>query len=213
MKLTIVYDNEVHQPGLEAAWGFSCLVELNGRRLLFDTGGKGELLLYNIEKLNLKPSTIQEIFISHSHWDHAGGLVDLLRLNRDAALYLPFSWPGPPEAHRAIRVQGPCALSPNLFSTGELPGGEQSLVVKTGVGLVVVVGCSHPGVGAILETASQFGRVGALIGGLHGFDDYELLADVGLICPCHCTQHIAEIMARYPQTALAGGAGQVLEVG
>ena len=211
MKLTIVYDNEVAEEGLEAAWGFSCLVEVDGRQLLFDTGGKGELLLHNLTKLNLEPGAIQEIFISHSHWDHAGGLAELLRLNEDAAVYLPFSWPGPPEAKRAIRVQGPGALSPNLYSTGELPGGEQSLVVKTGNGLVVVVGCSHPGVGVILETASQFGRVSALIGGLHGFKEYELLADMRLICPCHCTQHIAEIMARYPETAVTGGAGRVLE--
>ena len=43
MKVTIVYDNETLQPGLEAAWGFSCLVEADGQRLLFDTGGPGTI--------------------------------------------------------------------------------------------------------------------------------------------------------------------------
>jgi len=211
MKLTIVYDNEIARTGLEPAWGFSCLVEADGRRLLFDTGGKGEILLRNLAKLHVDPLSIPEIFISHSHWDHAGGLVELLRLNGDAVGYLPGSWPGPPEVRKAIRVQGPCGLSENFYSTGELPGGEQSLVVKTGSGLVVICGCSHPGVGAILAAASNFGEVKALVGGLHGFKEYGVLADLVLICPCHCTQHTAEIMARYPKAAVNGGAGRVLE--
>jgi len=212
MKITLVYDNETWQPGLEAAWGFSCLIEANAQRLLFDTGGKGAILLQNLRALNLDPRTMGNIFISHDHWDHRGGLTEILRLNRDATVYHPGSWPEPPEARRAIGVQGPCELSKNFYSTGELLGGEQSLVVKTGSGLVVVCGCSHPGVGAILAAASAFGEVKALVGGLHGFKEYEVLADLALICPCHCTQYKAEIMARYPETAVTGGAGKVLEV-
>jgi 7,8-dihydropterin-6-yl-methyl-4-(beta-D-ribofuranosyl)aminobenzene 5'-phosphate synthase len=212
MKVTIIYDNETWQAGLEAAWGFSCLVEANGGRLLFDTGGRGAILLQNLATLNLDPRSIAKIFISHDHWDHMGGLPAVLRLNGDATVYLPGSCAVPPAARRAIKVQGPCALSENLFSTGELKNVEQSLVVKTDRGLVVICGCSHPGIGTILEAASQFGRVSALIGGLHGFQEYELLANLELICPCHCTQHKAEIMARFPETTVSGGAGKVIEI-
>jgi len=213
MKVTIIYDNEISQPGLEAAWGFSCLVEANGQRLLFDTGGEGAILLQNLKTLNLDPRSIAEIFISHGHWDHLGGLAELLRLNRDVRVYLPKSCSRPPEAREVISVQGPLEISENFFSTGELPGAEQSLVVKTEKGLAVICGCSHPGVGAILEAASRFGKVSALIGGLHGFQEYDLLADLKLICPCHCTQHQAEIVARYPETAISGGVGKVIEIG
>jgi len=213
MKVTIVYDNDSWQPSLEAAWGFSCLVEAHDQLLLFDTGGQGEILLKNLEALNLDPGSISAIFISHEHWDHLGGLADLLRLNRDVRVYLPWSCPRPPEAREVISVQGPRGLSGNFFSTGELNGGEQSLAVKTESGLVVICGCSHPGVGTILKAASRFGRVSALIGGLHGFQEYEHLADLEMVCPCHCTQHKAEIMARYPETAVSGGAGKVIEFG
>lgn len=213
MKVTIIYDNETWQPGLEAAWGFSCLVEANGRRLLFDTGGQGAILLQNLETLNLDPQSISEIFISHDHWDHLGGLEEILRLNRDVTVYLPKSCSKPFEARQVVRVQSPCGLSKNFFSTGELKGVEQSLVVKQDGGLVVICGCSHPGVRVILEAASRFGRVLALVGGLHGFKEFDLLADLNLICPCHCTQHKGEIMARYPETAVSGGAGKVIEIG
>jgi 7,8-dihydropterin-6-yl-methyl-4-(beta-D-ribofuranosyl)aminobenzene 5'-phosphate synthase len=212
VRVTIIYDNEAWEPGLEAAWGFSCLVEMDGRRLLFDTGGQGTILLKNMETLNLDPRSISEIFISHGHWDHLGGLADLLRLNRDVRVYLPWSCSRPLEAREVISVHEPLAISENFFSTGELSGAEQSLVIKKKKGLAVICGCSHPGVGTILGAASRFGRVTCLIGGLHGFQDYEFLEDLELICPCHCTQHQAEIMARYPETATKSGAGRVIEI-
>jgi 7,8-dihydropterin-6-yl-methyl-4-(beta-D-ribofuranosyl)aminobenzene 5'-phosphate synthase len=87
------------------------------------------------------------------------------------------------------------------------------LVVKTEKNLAVICGCSHPGVGTILKAASRFGRVSALIGGLHGFQEYEFLADLEFVCPCQCTQNRADIMARYPETAVSGGAGKVIEIG
>jgi len=212
MKLTIVYDNEVNQAGLEADWGFSCLVEVDGRQLLFDTGAKGLLLVHNLEKLNLDPGQIPEIFISHDHWDHLGGLEEILRLNPDAVVYLPESCSQPSQARQVNRVQEPCSLSGNFFTTGELNGVEQSLVVRAEGGLVVICGCSHPGVGNILEAASRFGRVSALAGGLHGFRELEQLADLALVCPCHCTKHKGEILERFPESAVRGGAGKVLAI-
>jgi 7,8-dihydropterin-6-yl-methyl-4-(beta-D-ribofuranosyl)aminobenzene 5'-phosphate synthase len=213
MKVTIIYDNVTYQPELEGAWGFSCLVEADGRQLLFDTGGRGDILLKNMKALNLEPRQIPEVFISHDHWDHMGGLAELLRVNRDVRVYLPASCARPAEAREVISVQGPLEIAENMFSTGELPNAEQSLVVRTAHGLAVIVGCSHPGVGTILEAASRFGQVEALIGGLHGFQEYELLGGLKLICPCHCTQHQEEIKVRFPETVISGGAGKVIEIG
>jgi 7,8-dihydropterin-6-yl-methyl-4-(beta-D-ribofuranosyl)aminobenzene 5'-phosphate synthase len=212
MKLTIVYDNEAWQAGLQADWGFSCLVEDNGWRLLFDTGGNGSLLLRNFQQLNLDSHNIPEIFISHSHWDHVGGLPDVLQQNPGATVYLPGSGFRPHYAGHTVWVHGPCALSGKVFSTGELHEVEQSLVIKTSQGLAVLCGCSHPGVGTILETASRFGRVSALVGGLHGFKDFNLLAGLDLICPCHCTQYKSEIFQLYPEAAVRGGVGKVIEI-
>ncbi|MEW6328143.1 MAG: MBL fold metallo-hydrolase [Thermodesulfobacteriota bacterium] len=213
MKIIIVYDNEALGEGLKADWGFSCLVESeNGRRILFDTGAGGSILLHNLEKLNIDPLTIPEIFISHNHWDHTGGLLDLIKLNKEVKVYIPNSCPKPPGAGKVVIITGPVQIHENVFSTGELAGIEQSLVVRTNGGLVVVTGCSHPGVGAILQAASGFGKVNALIGGLHGFREFHLLKDLKIVCPCHCTQFKLEIERLYPEKCRDCGAGKILEI-
>jgi len=76
--------------------------------------------------------------------------------------------------------------------------------------VTVVAGCSHPGVEEILGAASVFGKVTTLVGGLHGFQDFELIDDLKRICPTHCTQYINEIAARYPEKVIPGGAGKVI---
>ncbi len=92
MKLTTIYDNEVYPEasatGLTSEWGFSCLIEVSGERILFDTGGAGSILLHNMERLGISPEDLATIVLSHEHWDHTGGLSDLLRTNRDAEVYL-----------------------------------------------------------------------------------------------------------------------------
>ncbi|MBW2647179.1 MAG: MBL fold metallo-hydrolase [Deltaproteobacteria bacterium] len=213
MKITIVYDNEVLKEGLKADWGFSCLVEVeNGQRILFDTGASGLILLHNLDKLSIDPTTIPEIFISHAHWDHTGGLSDLINLNKEFKIYVPSSCPKPVAAREVVSIKGPFQIHENIFSTGELKGVEQSLVVRTKEGLVVITGCSHPGVRAILQAASRLGKVHGLIGGLHGFSEFDLLIDLQLVCPCHCTQFKSEIRRLYPEQCLDCGAGSVLEI-
>ena len=103
-------------------------------------------------------------------------------------------------------------LHQQFYTTGELDHIEQSLVVETQKGLVIVAGCSHPPMNHILSEASQFGKIYGIIGGLHGFNEFELFSDLEQICPTHCTQHIGEIKRRYPEKYLSGGAGKVIEI-
>lgn len=163
-----------------------------------------------MSKLNIEPTDIEEIFISHAHNDHTGGLSTFLRINT-VPVYVPPSYQRL-AGSTVVPVNRPMEIHENIFSTGELKGREQSLVVKTEKGLVVIVGCSHPGVGTILNAASQWGDVTALIGGLHGFTNYELLKDLDLVCATHCTQHKSEIKSRYPDKYVEGGAGKIIEL-
>jgi 7,8-dihydropterin-6-yl-methyl-4-(beta-D-ribofuranosyl)aminobenzene 5'-phosphate synthase len=213
MKVTIVYDNEVSQPGLRSDWGFSCLIETkSGTLILFDTGADGAILLSNMEQLGIAPGRIGIIVISHAHGDHTGGLGDILELNEKAEIYLPASLGAGIRGRKVIPVMQPTRIAEDVFSTGELRGIEQSLALSTDKGIVVVTGCSHPGVGTIIDAASQFGEVYGIIGGFHGFSDFERLRGLSLICPCHCTQYKSEIRELFPEQHIACGAGLELEL-
>ena len=212
MKIKILYDNTVFLSGLKPDWGFSCLVETDNKNILFDTGSNGSILLENMRKLDIDPLSIDEVFISHPHFDHIGGLSAFLNENNNVRIYVPISLRGIRNAKEIIYVDEPMALHENIFSTGELDHMEQSMALKTNKGLVLIAGCSHPEMKNILKTASQFGKVYAIIGGLHGFNQFELFKDFGLICPTHCTIHIAEIKSLYPEKYIEGGAGKIIEI-
>ncbi|MBN2612451.1 MAG: MBL fold metallo-hydrolase [Bacteroidales bacterium] len=212
MKITILYDNTVFQKGLKPDWGFSCLVEANNRTILFDTGSDGDILLRNMRKLNILPSSIDDVFISHAHFDHIGGLSAFLNINSQVNVFVPVSFRGVRKAKKVVYIDKPAKLYEHIFSTGELENIEQSMAVMTDKGLVLVVGCSHPEMKNILGAASQFGKIYAIVGGLHGFCIYELFKDIEVICPTHCTRHIPELKALYPEKYIEGGVGKIINL-
>jgi 7,8-dihydropterin-6-yl-methyl-4-(beta-D-ribofuranosyl)aminobenzene 5'-phosphate synthase len=211
MKLTILYDSEAEQ-GLMKGWGFSCLLELESENVLFDTGWDGRMLLFNMKKLGKNPKQIKKIVISHSHWDHMGGLPYLLR--EGVEVYVPQSFSKHLKEEIASRsdlreMTGAQKICEEVWTTGELGERtkEQSLIVKTGGGLVVVVGCAHPGLGKIFKIASRFGKIAGVVGGMHGFRDYALLKGLSLIMPSHCTANKGKIAELFPEACVVGRAG------
>jgi len=175
--MSIVYDNNPYDDHLRTAWGFSCLVRVGDKSILFDTGGDGSLLLDNMSKLQIDPGEVDVVLISHIHSDHVGGLAAFLAQNSDVTVYLPVSFPGHlkdqvrSSGARLEEVREPRELLDGVYTTGELDGGvkEQSLVVRTDRGLVVATGCAHPGVVEIVRKAKEIadGRVHLVVGGFH----------------------------------------------
>jgi 7,8-dihydropterin-6-yl-methyl-4-(beta-D-ribofuranosyl)aminobenzene 5'-phosphate synthase len=198
--------------GLKSGWGFSALIETGqAPPILFDTGGDGSVLLHNMRELGIDPRHIGTIVISHAHGDHTGGLQSILEVNGDAEIYVPSSVWSPLPGRKVTAVTGPVQICAGVFSTGELNGVEQSLVLRTDKGIVVVVGCSHPGVSKIFRAASRFGKISGIVGGFHGFHDFDRLGELSLICPCHCTQYKSEILRLFPDSCEECGAGLILE--
>lgn len=210
MKTTIIYDNTAFRKDLKADWGFAALIETWGKTILFDTGGRGSILLPNMDTLGIDPRAIDDVFISHAHYDHTGGLSAFLDRNNKVRVWVPPSFRGVKNVD-VVKVENPVKLSEGVYSTGELDGIEQSLCIETLKGIVIIVGCSHPRMERIRKAASGFGPVHGIIGGLHGSRP-ESLKDLGLICATHCTQHQQEIKALYPASYVPGGAGRVIEI-
>jgi len=234
IKVTVVYDNRSLQKDLTPDWGFACVVDAVGHCLLFDTGAKGQLLLDNLKKLGFDPATFEALVISHNHWDHTGGLESVLPLC-SARCYVPASAATELGARvkeaggTSIPVTGRASIWPGVWLTGELGEGikEQSLVLETGSGLVLMTGCAHPGVVNIARRVKEdFGRPPWLVmGGFHlghaSADEAGRIISalkalgVAKAGPSHCTgeQAIAQFRQSWPDGYEQIGCGRVLKLG
>jgi len=205
--ITIVYDNNQYDIHLTPDWGFSCVVKLPKKTILFDTGGDGTMLLSNMAKVSINPEEIDAVVLSHIHGDHTGGLDKFLKQNSEVTVYIPLSFPHwmkqDVKSYGAIvkEVHEPGQLLDDVFTTGELDGGviEQSLLVRTSRGLAVITGCAHPGIVNIVKRAKEVigDKVYLAIGGFHlrGMFPSQLsyvaenLLHLGVekVAPCHCS--------------------------
>lgn len=86
MKLTVLVEN-VAMENVRSAHGLSLYIETGAHTLLFDFGPDGDLLLENAEKLGADLEKVDAAFLSHGHYDHAGGLEAFLRVNSSASVY------------------------------------------------------------------------------------------------------------------------------
>src|SRR5688572_24839154 len=58
-------------------WGFAALVEVDGKRILFDTGRRPRTVLENAAELGVDLTNVTDVILSHNHADHTGGLMTL----------------------------------------------------------------------------------------------------------------------------------------
>lgn len=236
--IKIIYDNYACVPGVQTHWGFSCLVEVDEEQILLDTGHLGSILVSNIAALGIDPLRIRSLFLTHSHYDHVDGLPAFLDLNGSIDAYIPryFSTVLPSIASSIIShggtvtyITGPTPICRACESTGELPGVpvEQTLLLRTSEGTVVITGCAHPGIVYTVERAKlQIGApVYLVMGGFHLFDRSE--ADVQAIiasfkslgvrkvAPSHCSGDNTRLLFQqaYGEDYLNAGVGAVFTIG
>jgi 7,8-dihydropterin-6-yl-methyl-4-(beta-D-ribofuranosyl)aminobenzene 5'-phosphate synthase len=269
-QITILYDAFGQDVAMRKDWGFSALVEVAGKRILFDTGNDPDIFAANIRAKGIDLTNLDFVVLSHRHSDHMAGLSYVLSVNPKVKIYAPKEGFGvfgsslpssfyrkgeslppqmryydgkPPEVMKfGTAWQGAnfelidktteiapgitlIALVSDAPGTKELK--ELSLAVDTPDGLVLVVGCSHPGIDKIVEAAAAINpKIHLIAGGFHlvaAPDDVIAKAVAALkdtfkvenIAPGHCTGEptFAALKHAFGDRYIYAGVGTSLPLG
>ena len=157
MKWTVLSDNRSYDDSLETEHGLSILLETDKHRILLDTGAS-DMFIRNAERLGINLSTVDYVFISHGHNDHAGGLQYLMKINEKAKVLVSpdamsgkfFSkrgnlhgiiaeWPRKDD-DRLVMIDQACAIAENIHVIAHIPQnhpmpkGNQNLYVQNTAG-------------------------------------------------------------------------------
>lgn len=107
VSVTILVENTAPTPGLLGEYGFAALINVDGKPLLFDTGSD-QVLFHNSKIMGLNLTEIEEVVISHGHFDHTGALLPLLKqygpkkIYAHSRLFLPRMVSNPKGGYRQI---------------------------------------------------------------------------------------------------------------
>ena len=270
-RITVVYDAFGKDPAMTKDWGYAALVEINGKRILFDTGDDPAIFAKNVKAKGVDLTKLDFVVLSHRHSDHISGLSYLLRVNPKVKIYAPKDGLGgifgsdisskfyrkdealpaemryyggtPPEIMR-LGTLFPGANIQLIDKTTEVIPGitlialvsdapgtrelkELSMAIDTPDGVVLVVGCSHPGIEAIVAEAVKINsHIHFLAGGFHMVaaqdpviakvtnalhDTYK----VDFIAPGHCTGEptFTALQKAFGDRYLYAGLGTTLSMG
>lgn len=232
--MTAVYDNNPFDKKLDNDWGFSCFIKGLEKSILFDTGTNGYILLSNMEKLGIRPEDIDVVLLSHDHRDHTGGLDALLTRNSKIDVWLPEFFSS--SFKDAIKKKGGTVkevgnfqkICEKAYTSGVIPGWikEQSLILDTDKGLIVITGCAHPRITKIIATVKELLKkdIYMVFGGFHlaGFNEGEIKEIIGQfqasgikkVGPCHCSGDEARRLfaEEYKDDFIEIGAGKKIKI-
>jgi 7,8-dihydropterin-6-yl-methyl-4-(beta-D-ribofuranosyl)aminobenzene 5'-phosphate synthase len=268
-RITILYDAFGKNASMKKDWGFSALIEMNGKRILFDAGDNPDILAQNVKAAGVDLTRLDFVVMSHRHGDHMGGLTYLLKVNPNVKIYAPregfgvfgSSLPGsfyrkadvlPPEMRyfdgnpptvmnfgsawpgaNFELIDKTTEVSPGMTLialVSDAPGTrelkELSLAINTPEGIMLIVGCSHPGIDAIVTEAAKINtHIHLIAGGLHLVAAPDSVVEkvvtslkdnwkVDWIAPGHCTGEPAFVALKqaFGGRYLYAGLGTVLEL-
>lgn len=277
IRITILCENLVGRLVGSGEHGFSAFIETDNGNYLFDTGG-GRSIVPNSLTLNKDLKSIRRIFLSHGHYDHTGGLSEVLKLKGKVDVHahphvfldrIAVLKEEDREIKRFIGIRYKkryleslganfvfntdfIEIEKGFFLTGEVPRqttyekpdprlfsemdgrtthdlflDDQSLILDTEKGMVLILGCAHSGmINIINHVINKMGKekFHAILGGTHlDFLTPEQLEesirslekmDIEKIGVSHCTGMRAafRLHQEFGDRFFYGCVGSVLEV-
>jgi len=269
-RITVLYDAFGKDAAMTKDWGYAALVEVGGKRILFDTGDDAAILAKNAKAKGVDLKRLDFVVLSHRHSDHVSGLSYVLGVNPRVKVYAPKEGFGmfgsdlpstfyrkddslpadmryydgaPPETMKfgSVFPRADIALidkttqvAPGITLialVSDAPGTKElrelSLAIDTPDGIVLVVGCSHPGIEAIVAEAARIDpHVHVVAGGFHLVTAQDAAIEkvarslhdgyrIDFIAPGHCTGEptFAALRKAFGEHYLYAGLGETLNVG
>ena len=270
-RITVLYDAFGKNAAMTQDWGYAALVEINGKRILFDTGDDPAIFARNVQAKGVDLTKLDFVVLSHRHSDHVSGLSYLLKVNPKVRIYAPKDGFGgifgsdlpstfyckdaalpaekryyggtPPEIVKLGTVFPGADIQLVDKTTEVVPGitlialvsdvpgtkelKELSLAINTAAGIVLVVGCSHPGIeGIVAEAAKINPHIHFVAGGFHLVAAQDPAIEkvattlhdaykVDYIAPGHCTGEptFAALQRTFGDHYLYAGLGTTLDLG
>jgi 7,8-dihydropterin-6-yl-methyl-4-(beta-D-ribofuranosyl)aminobenzene 5'-phosphate synthase len=217
LRITTLSENTAGLTGVLAEWGLSVLIQTDALKILLDTGASISVP-HNAPILGVDLSAIDKIVLSHGHYDHTGGLKEVLKhIGKQVEVIAhPDIWAkkyrrcgdreryiGIPFPRNELEALGasftlskePVWITDDIVTTGEITMTEEfeeldpdmyvkedgnwhrdelwddrALIIVTGEGLVVILGCAHRGAINTLRHAQQITGVKlvhTVVGGTH----------------------------------------------
>lgn len=270
-RITVLYDAFGKDAALTKDWGYAALVEINGKRILFDTGDDPAIFAKNVKAKGVDLTKLDFVVLSHRHGDHVSGASYLLSANPKVRIYAPKDGLGgifgsdvssgfyrkdealpaekryyggtPPEIIKFGTVfsganiqliDKTTELAPGITLialVSDVPGTKElkelSLAINTVDGVVLVVGCSHPGIENIVAEAAKINpHIHFIAGGFHLVTAQDPVIEkvvatlhdtykVDYVAPGHCTGEptFAALQKAFGAHYLYAGLGTVLDLG
>jgi len=188
LKITVLVEDTAPKEPFWGEHGLSFLIEVDDKKILFDAGYSGDVLLHNAKILNVDLRSVEAFVLSHPHDDHSGGMEKISHLIANKPMYCSsdaFEKHMPKcEILKSVytkvnSVTENTEIMPGIWVMKERPTINTDLktyeinIVASlkGKGLVVIVGCAHHGLETIISDAKNVfdnkTPIYALVGGLH----------------------------------------------
>jgi 7,8-dihydropterin-6-yl-methyl-4-(beta-D-ribofuranosyl)aminobenzene 5'-phosphate synthase len=269
-RITVLYDAFGKDSVMTKDWGYAALVEISGKRILFDTGDDPEALAKNAKAKSVDLTKLDFVVLSHRHADHIGGFTFIRSVNPRVKVYAPKEnfgvfgsdlpstfyrkdaslpaemryYGGTPPETMKFGTAFPGANIELIDKTTEVAPGitlialisdapgtkelkELSLAINTADGIVLIVGCAHPGIESIVAEAAKINpHIHFIAGGFHLVVAQDPVIEkvatslhdtyhVDYIAPGHCTGEptFAALQKAFGDRYLYAGLGTTLGVG